>query len=326
MAINSPVSYDEVIVLDVETTGLDYKTEQIIELAAVRLRVNPEGNIATDADILESFSTLIRPTVPIRHSSQAIHGISAQQLANEPLIESVLPDFLDFVGDLPYVAHGAVTDYTFINQACRIHLGKPFTNVKIDTHDLYKSVFPEEPSHGLASMLERFGQPKAENAHRALDDSMVLAKVYPKLQALFNQKHAWQLSQMQNVPYLLERYLRLQKSMQTIGAELADLKDVFKLYFRQGGGAIQASNGEWMTAQTKRSYDFDEAAVWTILTDAGILDKPFKFGPKALEKIIYNRKSDPDLVKKLRNARKPPKETVHISFLKPHEYVPSTTQ
>ena len=59
------------IVIDVETTGLDYTKERIIEFAAVKL----ENGV-----IVDKFETLINPHQHIRKSSQAVHGISEEML------------------------------------------------------------------------------------------------------------------------------------------------------------------------------------------------------------------------------------------------------
>jgi DNA polymerase III epsilon subunit family exonuclease len=264
------------IVLDTETTGLDYKTEKIIEIAAVRL---------VGTEVTDTFSMLVNPQQPIRQSSFKIHHISEEMVAEAPTMEEVLPQFLEFIGDSPYVAHNAIFDYSFINQACKTLLGKRFTNHRIDTFEMYKSVFPEEPSHGLSSMLARFGF-DSHVSHRALDDAMNLARCYPRLRSLYEQRFQWQMAQLGNVPYLLERYLRLQRTVQMLSAEMADLKEIFKLYFAEGGSSVTATSGEVMFVSTKRSYEYDEKEVFRILKEADLLERTYKLNPRALEKLI----------------------------------------
>ena len=94
------------IVLDVETTGLDYKKERIIEFAAVRL----ENGVIKD-----SYETMINPQQHIRKSSMAVHGITEEMVADKPTEEEVLPTILEFIGDYPIVAHNAIFDYNFLN-------------------------------------------------------------------------------------------------------------------------------------------------------------------------------------------------------------------
>ncbi len=137
------------IVLDTETTGLDHKTERMIEIGAVRL----ENGVIT-----ETFSTLVKPEVAIRHSSYRIHGISEEMVAEAPPEAEVLPKLLAFMDGAPFIAHSAVFDYSFVSEAHKRLYNKRWKIRKIDTLDMFRSVFPEEPSHGLSAMLARFGE------------------------------------------------------------------------------------------------------------------------------------------------------------------------
>ena len=93
------------IVLDTETTGLDYTRERIIEFAAVRLE---------NGKIKDEFQTLINPQQHIRKSSMAVHGITQEMVADAPTEEEILPKILEFIGDYPIVAHNAIFDYSFL--------------------------------------------------------------------------------------------------------------------------------------------------------------------------------------------------------------------
>ena len=92
------------IVLDTETTGLDYTRERMVEFAAVRLE---------NGKIKDEFQTLINPEQHIRKSSIAIHGITPEMVADAPTEAEVLPKILEFIGDYPIVAHNVIFDYSF---------------------------------------------------------------------------------------------------------------------------------------------------------------------------------------------------------------------
>jgi DNA polymerase III epsilon subunit family exonuclease len=295
------------ISIDCETTGLDYKNEKIIEIAAVRF--NDDG-------ILDTYQTLVNPEIPIKHSSFKIHGISDDDVANAPTIAEVLPTFLAFMGDTPYVAHNALFDYSFINQATKEYLSQRFTNPRIDSLELYRSVFPEEPSHGLAALLARFGIPQ-ETKHRALEDAEGLARAFPRLNQLYQQKYAWQLNQLGMMDYWIERYLRLQKTIQILQSEMSDIKDIFKLYFQQGGRTVEASTGERMVYGYRRSYSYDEQRIWDLLFEAGLTHKAFKLNPRAFERLMDRGNLDPDLKALLAETRTTMQETKTITFVKP---------
>ncbi len=301
------IDVNEIIVLDTETTGLDHKSEKLIEIAACRL---------VDGEVVDTFTSLVNPQQEIRHSSFLIHNISQEMVEEAPNIDEVLPKFLEYMGDLPYVAHNALFDYSFINEACKATLGERFKNPRVDTFEMYRSVFPDEHSHGLSSLLDKFKFDSHVN-HRALDDAMCLAKVYPKLRALYEQKYAWQISQFDNVPYLLERYLRLQKSIQMMQSEMSDLKDLFKLYFDNNGSSVEATTGELMVSNYRRSYSYDDRKVWDIALEMGIHHKIFKVNPRAIDKLIDRAQIPDEARDAFIEARLSMNESRQVSFIKP---------
>jgi DNA polymerase III epsilon subunit family exonuclease len=303
------------IVLDTETTGLDHRTEQLLEIAAVKM---------INGEITETFSELVKPDVPIRHSSFLIHNISDEMVADAPHISEVLPRFLSFVEDYPFVAHNAIFDYSFINEACKANLGQKFRNHRIDTFEMFRSVFPEEPSHSLSALQERFGFDNTVT-HRALDDATGLAKVYLPLRELYQQKYAWQLAQLGNIPYLVERYLRVQKTCQILQAEMSDLKEIFKLYFSEGGKSLEATTGDMMVSSYKRNYDYNEPRIWTLLNEAGLAERAYKLNPRAVDKLIDSSSSpaSDDLKSQLKEARTTMSENKTITFIKPQAPAPA---
>ena len=209
------------IVLDTETTGLDYTKERMVEFAAVRLE---------NGKIKDEFQTLINPQQHIRKSSIAIHGITQDMVADAPTEEEAMPKILEFIGDYPIVAHNAIFDYTFLNEASLRTTGKELTNTRIDSQQMFKEVYPDLESHGLEALTKKFNV-DLTNHHRAMADTMGLALAYPKLKKLYLQKYDWEVKQLDNVEYLFERFLRIQNTINTLQSELQDLKSVFKLYF-----------------------------------------------------------------------------------------------
>ena len=187
------------IVLDVETTGLDYTKERMIEFAAVRLE---------NGKIKDKYETLINPKQHIRKSSMAVHGITQEMVADAPAEEEVMPKILEFIGDYPIVAHNAIFDYNFINEASKRLYNKPIENARIDSQMLFKEVYPDLESHGLENLMNKFDV-KFDTRHRAMADTIGLAQAYPKLKKLYDKKYDWQLKQVENIEYLFERYIRI---------------------------------------------------------------------------------------------------------------------
>ncbi len=304
-----------IIVLDLETTGLDHRTERILEFGAVRLE---------NGEVVDEYETLVNPEVPIRHSSFNIHGISEEMVKDAPKIEEVMPKILEFIGEHPFVAHSAIFDYSFLNETMKRLYEKRLTNLRIDTFDMFRVVFPEEPSHGLSALLSKFGY-ASDVKHRALDDAKNLALVYPKLRELYEQQISWQLSQLTNVPYLAERYLRLQKTIQMLQAEAGDLREIFKIYFQEGGKPLLTTSGELMVSSYRRNYEYNEPALRQIIEMAGLGHQAFKVNTKVVDRLIDRNDTDADVRAALKEARVQMSESRLISFIKPTETVEITS-
>ncbi|MFR1673044.1 MAG: PolC-type DNA polymerase III, partial [Candidatus Gastranaerophilaceae bacterium] len=174
------------IVLDTETTGLDYTKEKMVEFAAVRLE---------NGKIKDEFQTLINPEQHIRKSSIAIHGITKEMVEDAPTESEAMPKILEFIGDYPIVAHNCIFDYTFLNEASLRTCGKELSNPRIDSQQMFKEVYPDLFSHGLDALTQKFCV-ELKNHHRAMADTMGLALCYPKLKKLYLQKYDWEVKQL----------------------------------------------------------------------------------------------------------------------------------
>ena len=295
------------IVLDVETTGLDVYKERMIEFAAVKL----VGNKITD-----SFETLINPEQPIRYSSYLIHNISQEMVEDAPKLPEIMPKIIDFIGDYPIVGHNVIFDYSFINQASKIVYGKEITNRTIDSQALFKEVFPDEPSHGLEALMNRMGV-EYSTRHRAMADAEGLAKSFPKLIKLYEQRYNWQLSQIDKVPYLFERYLRIQNAIQVMQSELLDLKSVFKVYFEKGGEDVVASTGETLVYTSKSGYTYDFDKIRPCIDDIAGISKIVKVNSGLLDRMLSSKTLEKEVKEKLREARTGYSENRSVNVIKP---------
>ena len=294
------------IVLDVETTGLDYTKEKMVEFAAIRLE---------NGKMKDRFETLINPEQHIRKSSIAVHGITEEDVKDAPTEAEVMPMILDFIGDYPIIAHNAIFDYSFINEASLRTTGKPITNARIDSQQMFKEVYPELESCGLESLMNKFNV-EFDTRHRAMADTEGLAKAYPELKKLYDKKYAWQLQQLDNVDYLFERYLRMQQAVQIMQSEMQDLKSVFRLYFEKGGESIQSPNGETLIYQSKQSYAYDFVEIKDTLEEIGALHKAVKLNNNFVDRLISSGSVSKENREKLAAARQMMSETRNIHILK----------
>ena len=294
------------IVLDTETTGLDYTKEKMVEFAAVRLE---------NGKIKEEFQTLINPEQHIRKSSIAIHGITADMVADAPTENEIMPKIMEFIGDYPIVAHNAIFDYSFLNEASLRVFGKKITNARIDTQHMFKEVFPDLESHGLDVLTDTFNI-NLTNRHRAMGDTMGLALAYPELKKLYFQKYDWEEKQLDNVEYLFERYLRIQQAVTTLQSELQDLKSVFKLYFELGGLPLVSQSGEMLVYNSKQSFGYDIYKIMDVLIETGVFEKAVKLNTGFIDRLACVGRLDDEKREILRNARYELTESRNIQIIK----------
>lgn len=163
------------IIFDTETTGLDSREDRIIELGGVEM-VNrfPTGR---------TFHFFINPQGRQIHvDAQAVHGISAEQLADKPIFGAIVEEFIELIDGAKLVAHNANFDIGFIN-AEFARIGRPPIGLErvVDTLALAKRKHPMGPN-SLDALCRRYG---IDNSHRtkhgALLDSELLAEVYIEL-------------------------------------------------------------------------------------------------------------------------------------------------
>ncbi len=294
------------IVLDTETTGLDYTKEKMVEFAGVRLE---------NGKVKDTFQTLINPEQHIRKSSIAIHGITQDMVEDAPTENDVMPKILEFIGDYPIVAHNAIFDYTFLNEASLRVTGKGIENPRIDTQQMFKEVYPELDSHGLEALTNKFNV-ELNNHHRAMADAMGLALAYPKLKKLYLQKYDWEVKQLENVEYLFERFLRIQQAVNTLQSELQDLKSVFKLYFEQGGTPITSQSGDILTYNSKQSFGYDLAEIKEVLDELGAFEKAVKLNTGFIDRLVCGHSIDDEKREIIKNARQELTETRNIQIIR----------
>ncbi|MEZ4725806.1 MAG: helicase C-terminal domain-containing protein [Caldilineaceae bacterium] len=159
------------VALDLETTGLDAKRDQIIEIGAVRF----QGN-----QILDQFITFVNPgrTIPLR--IQQLTGIRNSDVSKASALAAVAPELLAFVGTdvAAVVAHNAGFDMGFL-RAAGIHFQRPV----LDTFELATILLPSMSSYSLSELCHALQIP-LEDAHRALDDALATAHLFNRLNML----------------------------------------------------------------------------------------------------------------------------------------------
>jgi len=159
------------IAFDLETTGIQPRTDAIVEIGAVRFN---------GAEPAETFCTLINPGRPIPPGASAVNGITDDMVADQPGVETVLTDLADFCGDLPLVAHNAPFDFKFLLKTVEEHKARAPKGVVLDTCALARIVFPGMPNYKLGTLVRRFGFPSG-TFHRAEEDSVYCGRLFARI-------------------------------------------------------------------------------------------------------------------------------------------------
>jgi len=163
------------VVLDIETTGLEFKEgHKIIEIACMEL-----SNFLLTG---KTYHTFINPEKESSASAREKHGISDDFLKDKKLFREIVPDFLEFIKNSPIVAHnGLYFDIPFLNHELKLNNFNILKNPVVDTLVLAKKKFPTSPAN-LDALCRRFDiDLSIRKKHGALIDSKLLAKVYLEL-------------------------------------------------------------------------------------------------------------------------------------------------
>lgn len=160
------------IVFDTETTGFDARgDDKITEIGCVEIiDLLPTGN---------TFHVYLDPQRDIPEKVTEITGLTREFLDGKPLFSDAAPDFLDFVGDSPLVAHNADFDRGFINAELERAGFDPIPKSQfIDTLRIARSMFPGSPA-SLDALCKRFNiSLTSRSKHGAIIDAELLAEVY----------------------------------------------------------------------------------------------------------------------------------------------------
>ncbi len=158
-----------IVALDIETTGLDPKTDAIIEIGARRF----EGHRLED-----EFTTLINPNRHIPEFITGLTGIDDAMVRQAPHIREVLDELAAFIGDSPILGHNIKFDLSFFE---KYHLFE--LNERIDTYEMAAVLMPTASRYNLGALGKQLGIPLPAT-HRALDDARVTAAAFQKLYML----------------------------------------------------------------------------------------------------------------------------------------------
>ena len=164
------------VCVDLETTGLNPKTDRIIEIGMVKVR---EGKI------VDQFSSLINPRQQLEERIEQITGITQKELENKPLQKEILPQILEFLEEDVLLGHRVLFDYSFLKRAFT-NEKIPFERKGIDTLKIARKVVRDCESKSLPKLCSHYGI--EYHPHRALSDALATIELYRKLSELYYEE------------------------------------------------------------------------------------------------------------------------------------------
>lgn len=160
----------ELVSFDTETTGLHAISNYLVEIAAVKFRLEDRT--------VSTFQELIKPRVPMPEEVIRIHGITDQMVADARTAPDVLADFVAFCGPSPLmIAHNAPFDISFVAEEMR-RAKMLFGPCRvIDTVDIFRRLFPDLPGYSLLMLARMFDVAETQE-HRALADALLVKRLF----------------------------------------------------------------------------------------------------------------------------------------------------
>lgn len=181
------MDFDSFVAFDVETTGFSTKIDSIIEIGAIKV-IN--GQIVEEKEF--TFQEFVKPYKrSVSAEITELTGITADDVKEARQMWEVIPDFLDFIGDMVLVGYNSMKfDSQFLARA-----GRYSNRIIINRHFDVMRYLERNAEHlgleindfKLGAVSEYLGI-EVQEVHRAYSDSMVAAKIFMKLKEMNNKE------------------------------------------------------------------------------------------------------------------------------------------
>lgn len=220
-------------IVDIETTGGSQKSGKITEIA---------GFLHDGHKIVEKFSTLVNPGIPIPPFITGLTGISNKMVADAPTFEEIADSLERFTANTIFVAHNVNFDYGFIREELR-NIGREFSRKKLCTVHLSRKSFPGLESYSLGKISAQLGI-ELKGHHRAEADARATVELFEKIISKNNQKGLF------DVQFGLDQIAQMSSPLidYDLLSEIPDDCGVFKLYNKKDELLYVKRSNELLTA------------------------------------------------------------------------------
>ncbi|HHD2736044.1 TPA: 3'-5' exonuclease [Clostridium perfringens] len=200
---------ENIIVFDVESTGVDVTEDEIIQIAAIKLNKNGE--------VVDKFEKFLKNKKPVK-DSYYVHGFSdemLQRIGEDK--EKVLKEFVEYSKDSIIVGHNVQYDINILcSELERNNLGKPKFKTFYDTLDIYRRFYPGNINYKLEN-LSKVYDTKHKPSHDAMDDIIATGEL---LVRAINKKI---------IPTSMERMALMSKHLKAFTAISKKLNELFQI-------------------------------------------------------------------------------------------------
>lgn len=178
------------VAIDLETTGLDFEKDEIIEVALVRFE---------NGEPVEDVDYLVKPNnTPLRPFIENLTGIYKSDLENAETFAGVAGKIFSFIGDHPIVAHNASFDSKFLTQTFA-KVGISFENhVVWDSLTVSRIAYQNIPNHRLDTLVQELDIPRSR-AHRALPDADACGRLFVMALKKIHDEDSWLYSALSKI-------------------------------------------------------------------------------------------------------------------------------
>lgn len=165
---DTPLRQLDLVAFDLEATGVAWGHDRVCELAAVRFRLNRDGQVVPGP----RMTTLVNPEQPIPEIVARMTGIDDAAVVGAPALREVWPELAAFVKDTVVVAHSVRSDLAWLgSEALRIGV-EPLGATFFCTLEVARRSLPKAPRYTLVALAEHLALPSEAGFHRALADAL----------------------------------------------------------------------------------------------------------------------------------------------------------
>ncbi len=230
------------VALDTESTGVEADSGEVIEIAAVKFRLENNGT----ARVLDSWQTYVKPKNPIPYKITHLTGIRQSDVQHAPGFVQIEEKLRSFLGNFPIVGHSIESDIGFLARH-----SFEVKNAPIDTYELATLLLPQMGNYSLVAVAGALKVNLGE-AHRAMADTLMAMHVFAGLVAKIEELPPDVLGEVNRIAKDLPNW-----SLRPIFSDVADNRQQTQLEQNNGAfGNLAAKLKQQLAEKSGEELDF----------------------------------------------------------------------